>query len=80
MPSANVPAVLGGCPCGHRMVEHYANGCGWCICKVSGPAIDEALTLPETPPLPTVDKGVRPCARKGCGRPMAEHEYGEFCP
>jgi len=36
------PAVVGGCACGHPMVEHYANGCGWCLCKVSGPAKDEA--------------------------------------
>lgn len=30
------------CPnCAHASVDHYASGCGWCICKVAGPAPDD---------------------------------------
>lgn len=25
-------------------------------------------------------RALRPCSRKGCGRPLGEHEYGQFCP
>ena len=37
----NTYEVDGECRCGHPLAEHYASGCGWCICKVAGPAVDK---------------------------------------
>lgn len=38
-------------------------------------AADEPADEPE-PDEPADDA----CTRKGCGRPLAEHDYGAFCP
>lgn len=36
------------------------------------------VDLNDPPPLSPTERGN--CARKGCGRPYSEHDYGTFCP